>query len=264
MKGKLGIIVVALIVLSLAVGACKSAPAPAKQAERPATDLGGREIICAVDNTYPPFSFLDADGKGIGFDYDLETEVCKRANCKPVFKEFSWEGIFEAAQAGEFDLNLGGCTVSLDRAKVIDYSDPIMAYGQVILVRADDTEITDEDTLIKSGKKIGTQAGTTNEITALKRFGEERAVLYESMDLPVVALLAGEVDAVLMDEVAAVGFSRENPGKLKMAFRVTSGEFIAFFMPPGSPLQPAVDAALNEMWADGTMQKLIDKWFTIK
>ncbi len=252
-----------LLVLSLAAGACK--PGGVQKASQGAvTDLGGREIVWAVDDAYPPFSFLDDSGKGVGFDYDLANEICKRANCRLKFKEFSWEGIFEAAQAGEFDINMGGCTLTLDRAKQVDFSNPIYEYGQVVLVRADDTEITDEDALLNSDKKIGTQAGTSNEITAIKRFGEDRVTLYETFELPVTALLAGDVDAVLIDEMAAIGFQRENPGKLKIAFRISSGEFLALFMPPGSPILPAVNSALHKMWADGTMQQLIDKWFVVK
>lgn len=261
-KRNIGTLLGMLVILGIWLTACGGAAQPTAPAQtHDPTDLGGREIIWAVDNAYPPFSFLDENGNGIGFDYDLAAEICKRANCKPIFKEFAWEGIFEAAEAGEFDINMGGCTVTLDRAKRIDYSDPIYEYGQVVLVRADDTEITSEEVLKASNKKIGTQAGTSNEITAISRFGEDRVVLFETFELPVVALMSGDVDAVVIDEVAAVGFMRENPGKLKIAFKLTGGEFLALFMPPGSDLQPAVDQALNEMWADGTMQALIDKWF---
>jgi polar amino acid transport system substrate-binding protein len=264
MKRKLRTNLVWLVMLSLSVGACRPAPVPTPAPSPSPTDLGGREIIWAVDNAYPPFSYLDKEGKAVGFDYDLAEEICKRANCRPVFVEFAWDGIFEAARAGEFDISMSGCTLSLERAKVVDFSDPIHEYGQVILVRADETLITDEETLLESDRRVGTRTGTTNEITAIRRFGERRVILYEAFELSVVALLSGDVDAVLIDEMAAVGFQREHPGKMKIAFRITGGELLALFMPPGSPIQPAVNQALNEMWADGTMQALIDEWFTAK
>lgn len=265
MKKSLWVAWAALAAFALVLSACGGQPAQAPAgggaAGADATDLGGREIIWGVDNAYPPFSYLDDEGNGIGFDYDLAAEVCERANCVPIFKEFSWEGVFEAAQAGEFDINMGGCTVTMERAKIIDYSDPIYEYGQIVLTRADDTEITSEEALLASDAKIGTQAGTSNEITAISRFGEDRVVLFETFEMPVVALLSGDVDAVVIDEVAAVGFMGENPGQMKIAVKLTGGELLALFMPPGSDLQPAVDQALNEMWADGTMQALTDKWF---
>jgi polar amino acid transport system substrate-binding protein len=252
--------VVVLVVAGLWLTGCGVAR-PGAPAGGDVTDLGGREIVWAVDNAYPPFTFLDEEGNGVGFDYDLAAAICERANCKPTFKEFAWDGIFEAAQAGEFDINMGGCTVTLDRAKTIDYSDPFYEYGQVMLVRADDTEITSEEALNASEKKIGTPAGTTNEITAIRTFGEEQVTLFDTFEMPVVALLSGDVDAVVIDEVAAIGFMRADPGKMKIAFKLTGGEFLALFMPPGSGLQPAVNQALNEMWDDGTMQTLLDEWF---
>ncbi len=263
MKRRGFIVLAVLVVLSLAVGACK--PGGVQKASQGAvTDLGGREIVWAVDDAYPPFSYLDKDGKGIGFDYDLANEVCKRANCRPKFKEFAWDGIFEAAQAGEFDINMGGCTLTLERGKTVDFSVPLFEYGQVILVRSDDTEITDLDTLTKSDKKIGTQGGTSNELTAVKLFGENRVSLYDTFEMPVTALLAGDVDAVVIDHMAAVGFQNANPGKLKIAFSISSGEFLVLFLPPGSPILPAVNKALHGMFADGTMQQLTDKWFVVK
>lgn len=263
MKKRVFVVIAMLAVMSLVVTACSTPAVPAPgAAQQDPTDLGGRKLVWAVDDAYPPFSFLDADGNGVGFDYDLAQEICKRANCTLEFKEFAWDGIFEAAQAGEFDINMGGCTVSVDRAKVVDFSDPFYEYGQVILVRGDDTAITDEAALTAGDQKIGTQAGTTNEITAIEKFGEDRVALFDTFEMPVVALLSGDVDAVVIDEVAAIGFMGENPGKLKIAFSITGGELLALFMPPGSDIQPAVDQALNEMWDDGTMQNLIDTWFS--
>ena len=264
MKKRFVLVLAAVVVLSLGLVSC--AP-PVPDVDDPAaanldpTDLGGRQLLWAVDNAYPPFSYLDDDGNGIGFDYDLAAAICERANCTLEFKEFSWDGIFEAAQAGEFDINMGGCTVMLERAKTVDYSDPFYEYGQVLLVRGDETEITSEEGLVDSEHKIGTQAGTSNEITAINKFGEDRVLLFETFELPVVALLSGDVDAVVIDEVAAIGFMGENPGDLKIAFSLTGGEFLALFMPPGSEIQPAVDEALNVMWDDGSMQELLDKWF---
>jgi len=264
MARKLGILCLAWLVLNL-LGACAqpAAPCPTPEPPRPVTDLGGREVVCAVINTYPPFSYLGPDNQPIGFDYDLETEVCKRANCKPKWKEVAWQGIFEAARAGEFDVAFQGTTMTLERSKIVDFSDPIIEYGQAVLVRADDTSIPDEEALVKAvNKKIGTEAGTTNEITAIKKFGEQRVMLYDSSEIPIQALLSGDVDAVLIDEIAGLGYMRANPGKMKMPFKVSSGEFLAFFFTPGSPLEPAFNQAINQMWADGTMQALMDKWFS--
>jgi len=105
------------------------------------------------------------------------------------------------------------------------------------------------------------QLGTTNENTAMDLVGEGRVKSFDTFDTPVAALITGDVDAVIIDKVAAVGFMGENPGKLKMAGDVTSGEFLGFVFPPGSDLIAPVDAALEAMQADGTLEQLNKKWF---
>ncbi len=251
--------VMCMALASLCLVACGAPAQPPATApsQRPVTDLGGREIIVAVENAYPPFNYLDEAGNGIGYDYDLFTELCKRANCKPVFKEFAWEGIFEAAQAGEFDISGDGISVRLDRAKIIDYSDPIMEYYMVLVVRADEQEIVDIETLkALTDKKVGVQQGTTNEAAIRKVVSDDRIMSFDDFPTAVSALL---------DTVAAVGYLKENPGKLKVLGEpLSAGEFIALIMTPGSEIQPAVNAALDAMWADGTMDALYQKWFSLE
>ena len=99
--------VLALAGLLLASCAPKATPtAAATQAPTGGLpDLGGKTIVVAVENAYPPFNSIDqATGKGAGWDYDAVTEICKRLNCVPEFKQAAWDGIFPAMQAGEFDM----------------------------------------------------------------------------------------------------------------------------------------------------------------
>lgn len=227
-------------------------------------DLGGRVVKVAVENAYPPFNYIDKEtGKGVGWDYDAWTEICKRLNCVPEFVETAWEGIFEAAAAGEFDVAADGITITEERAKVVAFSDPYMEYGMVILVRADEEEITGKDTLLALTDKIaGVQLGTTNEATAIKILGEGRVKSYDTFDMPVTALIAGDIDAVLIDEPAAVGFMFNNPGELKIAGEpITSGELLGFVFQQGSDLIEPTNAALAAMKADGTLDALYQKWF---
>jgi polar amino acid transport system substrate-binding protein len=226
------------------------------------TDFGGREIVIAEDNLYPPFSYLDAEtGEPIGFDYDFWREVCDRLNCTPVFVEAAWEGLFEAIAAGEYDMGEGGVTINVLRGQNMDYTLPFIEYGQVIMTLADDDRFPDEETLVASDATIGTQIATTNEATAIKLVGEDRVVSFETYDMPVVALLAGDVDVVIIDEVAGIGFINENPGQLKNAFSVSTGEMLAFPAPPLSEWTTPINYTMQQMFADGTMDEICVKWF---
>jgi len=282
-KGKLWTVLAVIVVFSLGLAACGPAatpcpecpPAPECPECPPApecpecpevgvpTDLGGREVRIAIENAYPPFNYIDADtNEAVGWDYDVGREICKRLNCTPVFVEAAWEGLFEAMAAGEYDVAFDGITITLARSLVVDFSDPYVEYGQVLLVRADDerAELADEESFAASDLTISTQIGTTNEYTAMKLFGEERVVSFDTFDMPVVALIAGDVDSVIIDEVAAIGFMNENPGEMKVAFSVTSGELLAHPFPPLSDLVEPFNWAMQEMFADGTMDEICQKW----
>lgn len=253
-----------LLGVALLLASCAPAATPqaAQAPEASMTDLGGREVRIMVENAYPPFNSLDENGDGIGWDYDVGRELCRRLNCTPVFVEAAWEGWLEAMAGGEYDMGMDGITLNLPRSLVVDFSDPYVEYGQVILVRADESrpDFNDIESLTASDVTVSTQIGTTNEEAAIRLFGEDRVVSYEQYDLPVVALLAGDVDSVIIDEVAAIGFMGENPGELKIAMSVSSGELLAFPFPPKSDLLAPVNWAMQEMFADGTMDQICQQW----
>jgi polar amino acid transport system substrate-binding protein len=266
-----------LIILSILITACGgTSPTPAPvQTEQPAPaetqappvetgsklpDLGGRTITVAVENAYPPFNMIDeATGEGIGWDYDTVREICKRINCVPEFKQAAWDGIFPAMQAGEYDMLADGVTITAERDEIVDFSIPYVIVGQVLLVRVDETASLDE---IKAdaNRLIGTQLGTTNEIVAKEHFPAERVKSFEDFGAAVLALLSKDIDGVVIDNVSAVGFIEENPGKLKVAGQLTSDEQLGFVFPPGSDLREAINAALQSMIEDGTLEALNKKW----
>ena len=191
----------AMMIVGMLLVACGTAEAPPVQEEPEfsMTDLGGREINIFIENAYPPFNYLDENGEGIGWDYDVARELCDRLNCTPVFVEGAWEGWIEAMAGGQYDMGMDGITLNLPRSLSVDFSDPYVEYGQVILARADDDRFPDQDAWVNSDATVGTQIGTTNEITAMNLVGEERVVSFEEYDLPVVAMLAGDVHTVIID-----------------------------------------------------------------
>jgi len=235
-----------------------------EEAEVELPDLGGKTVTVAVENAYPPFNMIDEEtGEGVGWDYDAVREICKRLNCVPEFKQAAWDGIFPAMEAGEYDMLADGVTITEERDKIVDFSIPYVIIGQVLLVRADETASVDE---IKadSSKLIGTQIGTTNEIVAKENFPVDRIKSFEDFGAAILALIASDVDGVVIDNVSALGFMGENEGKMKIGGQLTSDEQLGFVFPPGSELKAAVDAALQSMIADGTLEELNLKWGLIQ
>jgi len=255
--------IITLLIISVFILVSCAPPAteaPILEAAEGLPDLDGKTIAVAVEDAYPPFNYVDEDsGESIGWDYDVVREICNRINCVPEFKVAAWDGIFPAMEAGEFDMLADGVTVTEERALIIDYSIPYVTIGQVLLVNEGETASVD-DMKANPEALIGTQIGTTNEIVAKKNFPEEQVQSFEDFGAATLALMAGDVDGVVLDTVAAVGFMDENPGKMMVIGALTSDEQLAFVFPPGDDLQHAVNLALESMKADGTLAEFNKKW----
>ena len=226
-------------------------------------DLGGKKIIVAVENAYPPFNFIDkSTNQGNGWDYDAWQQICKLLNCQPVMTEAAWDGIFEATAAGQYDVVADGVTMTDERKQKVDFSDSYMHYGQVILVRTDETRFTDSKSLaaLKTAL-VSSQLGTTNEKKAIEIVGEARVKSFDTFDASVLALLSKDVDAVIIDKPAALGFIAANKGKLKFLDELLTSEDLGFVFKKGSDLVVPVNAALAAMKASGDLDKLYQKWF---
>jgi polar amino acid transport system substrate-binding protein len=261
-------IVSLLVILSFLVAACAPAatPTPAATTAPPASalpDLGGRKIIVAVENAYPPFNSIDTTtNQGVGWDYDVFKEICKLLNCVPEMTEAAWDGIFEATAAGQYDVVADGVTITDERKKTVAFSDPYMNITQVILVRADESRFTDSKTLAaNTDLLVATQLGTTNEAKAVEIVGEARVKSFDTFDGAVLALLSGDADAVVLDQEPAKGFVATNVGKLKILDEKLTSEDLGFVFKQGSDLIAPINAALAALKANGTLDTLYQKWW---
>ena len=227
-------------------------------------DLGGASISIAVENSYIPFSFIDQDTDApTGVDYDVIAELCARLNCVPDFIETAWDGMILAVSNGEFDMAAGGITIKPDRAEIVDFTEGYVSVVQVLLSRIDEMRFDGSEALAAdSSLLVGVQPGTTNYWVALDLVGEERIVAYETFPVAVQALIAGDVDAVVMDDVAGQGYVGVNAGSLQILGEpLTATEEIGYIFPLGSPLRDSIDAGLDSMRADGTLEAINNKWF---
>jgi polar amino acid transport system substrate-binding protein len=226
-------------------------------------DLEGRTIRVAVENAYPPFNSIDTEtGEAIGWDYDTIREICNRLNCEPEFIQTSWDGMLVAIANGEFDMAADGISITPERDETVDFSIPYRITDQYILVRADEDRFDDLQSIIDSDVTIGTQTGTTNYDVAIETFGESRVRAYDLFPVAVQALINGDVDGVVMDSTPSLGYVGANPE----AVRILEGDALrsdplGFAFPPGSDLVDPINAALESMVADGTMEEINSIWF---
>lgn len=230
-------------------------------------DLGNCELKVAVENAYQPFNFIDTEtGEGVGYDYDAFAEICSRLNCMPTFVETSWDAMV-AVMSGEgelsaFDVGADGITITAERSQHVDFTMPFISTEQVLLVRLDEERFEEPDQFADlSDLVIGTQLGTTNYYAAVELVGEDRIVAYDQFGIAVQALLSGDVDAVMIDSVAGMGYMGVNADQLKVTGAAVQNEELGFILAKDSHLTASINQALDAMEEDGTLQELFDKWF---
>jgi len=246
---------------ALALGA-----SAARAAELP--DLKGRTIVAVTENAYTPLNFVDPkSGQGIGWEYDAFNEIAKRLNAKVDWKLASWDTMIQAVRDGQFDVGMDGITINDERKKQVDFSDPYMISQQLMLVRADENRFTDAASFKPNDKLlVGAQAGTTNFYVAVYNVldGDEknpRIKLFDTFGASVQALKTGDVDTVLMDKTSADGYIGASPGSFKVVGEPLGTEEFGFILKPGSDLTAPINAAIASMKADGSFDKLNQKWF---
>ena len=226
-------------------------------------DLDGREVTIAVENQYLPFNYIDPDtGEPAGWDYVVWDEICVLLNCTPVYVEASWEGMIQAVADGQFDAAADGITITEDRAEIVDFSEGYINIDQRLLVRLDEDRIEDIESIVADENLVlGTQTGTTNYETATKYLDEERIEAFETFPFAVQALIAGDIDAVIIDEVAGQGYLGENADKLKLVGESMSSDQLGFIYPLGSELVEPVNTALNELKSNGFLEEVNLEYF---
>jgi polar amino acid transport system substrate-binding protein len=231
-------------------------------------DLGGRVVEAAMANDFTPLQFIDpATGEAMGWEYDAMREICARLNCEVNFNTTSWDAMIPAVKEGQFDIGMDGITITEERAQEIDFSDPYMTSQQFMLVRADEDRFaTPPEFAADENLLIGSQAGTSGFYTAVYDIldGDEanpRIVLFENFGASVQALIAGDVDMVLVDAAAGRGYIGANPDALKIVGDPIKSEDFGFIFTPGSDLIEPFNAAIAALRDDGTLDELNTKWF---
>ncbi len=231
-------------------------------------DFGGSSIKAVTENAYRPLNFADPKtGEGIGLEYDVINEAAKRLNAKVEWGLSAWDVMIEAVRTGQFDIGADGITINEEREAQIDFTQPFITVEQYFLVRADEARITGVDSFkTDTSLLFGAQAGTSAFYTAIYDVldGDEanpRVKLFDTFGASVQALKSGDVDAVIADQSAAAGYIGADPGAFKQVGDAIKSEPLGFILTPGSDLVAPLNAAIDQMRADGTLDALIKKWF---
>ncbi len=261
---KFAFLISMLLLAALMLAGCKAEPEGCLgTAEDALVDLECREITVAMENAYLPFNYISLEtGEPGGWDYEAWDEICTRLHCTPVYTEAAWDGMIQAVADGQFDAAADGITVTDERAEIVDFSDGYINIEQRLLVRLGEDRFASMDDFVANEELLlGTQVATTNYETATQFLPEERIKAFEQFPFAVQALIAGDVDAVIIDETAGQGYMGENADELELIGPSLSSDQLGFIFPKGSDLVDPVNQAIASMKSDGTLEALSTKYF---
>ena len=228
-----------------------------------AFDLGGRVITVGSDTTYPPFETVNEAGEIVGFDVDVVKAICEQINCVVEFQTTAWDGIFAALAAGEFDMVASGASITEDRLKVVDFTDPYFVVSQAIALRVEDEDVTYDEFIAGLYYRLGAQTGTTNAMTGEELVGRERLSLYDTFAQAFLALVSGDIDGVIVDDAAADSYIEQHAGELVIAIRgIESGDMLGFAIQKGDELADALNYGLEIIKENGTLDALTEQWLS--
>ena len=221
------------------------------------TTVNAGKLTMSTNAAFPPYEMTTDTGDFEGIDIEVAGAIAKKLGLELQVDDMDFDAALLAAQNGKSDMVMAGVTVTDERLKVMDFSDTYAEGIQSIIV-PEDSDIASADDL--AGKIIGTQRGTTGYIYCTDDFGEDSVVAYDDGLTAVQALNNGQVDAVVIDNAPAKEFVAANPG-LKILDTAYAQEDYAIGVAKGNTeLLNAINGALEELQADGTLQSIVDKY----
>lgn len=219
-------------------------------------------LVNGIDFGFPPFGFVDKDGKPAGFDVEAVNWIAKKMGFKVKHQPTDWDGIIPALNAGKIDFIASGMSATAERAKIVNFTIPYYSVTQVLVVRAD--EKMDLNALLTSGKKIGVQRGT---VTAglLEKLSKEAGnnfelVQYDSTDLSMQDLPIGRIAASGMDSSIAHEVMKGTDYKVAGTFDVAPENYAYAVRKADTELLETLNQGLKLLMADPYWEELKAKW----
>ena len=269
-KNAFSLCAIAAALMLSACGGGEKAAEPAKSASgetaSSTASTGGEQVyIIGSDATYAPFEYQDDKGNVIGFSKDVMQAVADKAGFKVQFVNKPWEGIFETLNTGDSDVISSSVTITDERKGQMDFSDPYFEASQLIVTGEKGSGIQSFADLKNHSASV--QTGTTGDLVLQKQQGATSANIkrFDTMPLALKELLTGGVDASVGDNGVIQNFVNNNPGvKLNtISDPAFEKEYYGFAVKKGrsDELLSKINAGIAAIKADGTYQKIYDKWF---
>ena len=241
---------------------------PATESQEPAettpaasgefTTVEAGKLIMSTNAAFPPYEMTTDNGGYEGIDVEIAGAIAEKLGLELQIDDMGFDAALEAAQSGMSDMVMAGVTVNEDRLAVMDFSDSYATGVQVVIVK-EGSDVT----LDNLGEQlIGVQNATTGWQYCTDDFGSDHVAAFDNGITAVQALMNDQVDCVVIDQGPAQSFVAENPGLTILETEYTVEDYAIGVKKGNTALLDAINNALAELTADGTVQSIIDKYIT--
>ena len=211
-------------------------------------------LYIGTNAEYPPYEYLE-NNKIVGLDADIIGELSKRVGFDYKWSNMNFDGLITALQSKKVDMVIAGMTVNKEREKFIDFSVPYMS-PKVCYIVLKTSNINSSKDL--ENKRIGVELGTTEEGIA-KKIPGGKILPFTGNTAALLALKADRIDVMLLDESVAKKYIENNP-EIKSIGAATGENKAIAFNKKDKALKDKIDIELKKMVADGTIQRLKEKY----
>lgn len=215
-------------------------------------------LTMGTNAAFPPYEYYDGDTI-IGIDADIAQALADKLGLKLEIIDMDFGTIVTSVQSGKVDVGIAGMTDTPEREENVSFTDSYATGVQVIIV-PDGSAIKTVDDL--DGALIGVQESTTAHIYCSDDYGEDNVIAYTNGATAVQALLQGKIDCVVIDEQPAKTYVSENEGLTILDTEYVTEEYAIAVNKENTELLDKLNAALDELQEDGTVQEILDKYIT--
>lgn len=261
---------------ALALTACGSTAASTPAADSTAADAATSEaaggdllseiqskgtITIAMEGTWAPWTYHDENDDLVGYDVEVGTKIAEKLGVEPQFVEGEWDGLLAGLDAGRYDIMVNGVDITPERSEKYDFSIPYAYNRTAVITTKDNDSINTMEDL--NGKTTANTISSTYAELA-EQYGATVTGV-DDLNQTFELLLSGRIDATLNAEVTFYDYTKEHPdANVKIAVLTDDANQVAIPLRKGeetATLRAAIDQAIEELRADGTLKELSEKYF---
>lgn len=230
-----------------------------------ATAADTKEVLrIGTEGAYAPFNYTNADGTLGGFDVDIANAICDdmKVTCEIVAQD--WDGIIPGLKAGKYDAIVAAMSVTPEREQQVSFTDPYFSNALVFLAKKDSSfNPSNSDDI--NAHSIAAQRSTISSQWLEDTYPKANMKLYDTLSNAFLDLGSGRVDAMISDKLPAIEWLSSPSGSnyVLKGEEIDINDNFAIAVRPGDPLQAKFNESLANLKANGTYDKINQKYFTV-